>query len=99
MDRSSTRSGFPVTAAGSVGVLAWALPRVSIIDKKGLNDDAIAHTNRRRGPRRMAHDRAPPAGYVQCFRPNVVIKRRQVIVEPRDPPLEAKDIVECERRF
>jgi len=99
----------PVTAAGSVGVLGWRLPHVAIIDRLGLNDYQIARAPRppRRGPRQMAHERRPPEGYVECFRPNVVIAPRdgegepknQIVVEPRRRPLTDAEITRCEWDF
>lgn len=55
----------------SVGVPAWVLPEVAILDVYGLNDRVIA----RYPPlppegRQMAHARIPPPGYIECFRPN-----------------------------
>jgi arabinofuranosyltransferase len=63
--------GLPVLAVGNVGVVGWVFPHVNIIDTGGLNDRVIARTPARRDRmRRMAHDRQPPAGYVESFRPN-----------------------------
>ncbi len=65
------RDGLPVLAVGNVGVPAWMFPNVNILDLGGLNDRVIARTPARRDRlRRMAHDRHPPAGYVESFRPN-----------------------------
>ncbi len=89
----------PVLAASNVGVVGWALPRVSIIDRFGLNDAVIAR-NPVPGPHRfMAHQRRPPAGYVECFSPNVQLANGRAIVEERDVPLTADRVKECERRY
>ena len=70
-----------VYADNSVGVVGWSLPTAAIIDKLGLNDPIIAHStqglaNRRR---KMAHDRRPPEFYVECYKPNITIKKQQVV--------------------
>lgn len=68
----------PVLAAGSVGVAGWMLPGVAVIDTFGLNDRVIARSEpaRKSGAlRKMAHDRRPPAGYEDCFKPNVITNK------------------------
>lgn len=102
--------GLPVADEVCVGVIGWALPHVAIIDRAGLNDHVVARSPFRNVSlventpmadgdyRKMAHDRAPPPGYVGCFRPNVVVQGREVTVLPRDPPLTEADIVACETR-
>lgn len=88
-----------VFALGSVGMPGWVLPEVAIIDEFGLNDAVIA-----RNPivsssaRRMAHDRAPPPGYVECFRPNLRIEARRAVLVRRLAPLRDEDIRACEAR-
>lgn len=94
--------GYPVLRHSSVGVPGWTMPHVAIIDTLGLNDAVIARTPSTRPPekRKMAHDRSPPPGYVDCFQPNVRISQDgQVTVEPRRRPLTAEAIVDCEERF
>lgn len=89
----------PIQAWGVVGVMGWTFPNLGIIDTLGLNDRVVAH-----GPivdeneRKMAHDRMPPPGYVECFRPNFMVGNpwREV---PRDPPLTDDDIRRCESSF
>ena len=65
----------PAMPTGTVGVPAWVLPHVAILDMLGLNDYAIARGATRamlgEEMRQMAHDRIAPRGYVACFRPNV----------------------------
>jgi hypothetical protein len=90
---------YPVIAAQSVGVLSWVLPRVNIIDTLGLNDYVIARNPELPQARLMAHARKPPAGYVECFSPNVEVMDRHVIVHPRKVPLAAEEIVSCERQY
>ncbi|HSF16767.1 MAG TPA: hypothetical protein VLK65_14555 [Vicinamibacteria bacterium] len=60
-----------VHAARTVGVVGWILARADVIDLFGLNDWVTARNPKRRRSRRMAHDRVPPPGYVECFEPNV----------------------------
>ena len=83
----------------TVGVPGWVLPEVAVIDVLGLNDRVIARSPVRPGARRqMAHDRLPPAGYVECFRPNVRIVGGRIRVRPRPTPLGDDDIRACEDR-
>lgn len=91
---------FPIAAGGTVGVPSWVLPRVNILDLLGLNDRVVARNPHLRGTRRtMAHDRQPPPGYVECFRPNFDWTKRPLSVLRRRRPLDAQEIRECERRF
>jgi arabinofuranosyltransferase len=85
--------GRPVAAADSVGIIGWVYPNVAIIDLFGLNDVVIAHSPAwQTETREMAHERHPPAGYVECFRPN--FDALGFRLEPR--PLDDRDIVACE---
>lgn len=84
-----------VGAAQTVGVLGWAFPHVAIIDLLGLNDAVIAHHPMPPGRiRMMAHDRSPPPGYVECFRPNFSVTDRRARV--LDRPLPDDEIRRCE---
>lgn len=88
----------PVHEAFSVGVPAWALPRVAIVDKLGLNDAIIARNPVNVGRNRlMGHDRRPPAGYVACFEPNVTVHGGEATV--RDRRLTPAQVEACEARF
>lgn len=49
--------------------------------------------------RRMGHERVPPEGYVEGFRPNVRIDAGRAIVDRRDPPLRDAEIRAHEARF
>ncbi|MDW8218054.1 MAG: hypothetical protein RML57_10720 [Acidobacteriota bacterium] len=89
---------YPVVTQTSVGVLAWALPHVNVIDEHGLNDYVIARNTQATGDL-MAHFRRPPPGYLECFRPNVAIRDRQAAILPRRVPLTAADIRRCEETF
>ncbi len=92
--------GHPVIADGAVGVLGWVLPNVAIIDTFGLNDRVVARTVRTdtHGERLMAHDRAAPPGYVECFAANVTLKDHVVTVSPRSMELTDDAIRRCESR-
>ena len=65
----------------------------------GLNDYVVA-----RMPldptveRRMAHDRQPDPGYMQCLAPNARVgSDRSIEIRERRVPLTAEGIQECER--
>ncbi len=88
----------PVLVVGPVGVPAWVLPTVNFIDTYGLNDRVVAQN-----PvdpdlfRRMAHERYPPVGYVECFQPNVkLVADNKVVLGART--LTAAMIADCETR-
>jgi hypothetical protein len=92
--------GPSVVAAVSVGVIGWAYPRVAVIDELGLNDSVVAHTPVPQGRARfMAHERRPPEGYVECFRPNLVVHNDRMLFRPRAEPLTGERIEACERDF
>lgn len=95
-----TLEGHPVNPSPCVGVIGWVLPNVAIIDTAGLNDWVVARNpvNRPSEERLMAHDRSPPAGYIDCFTPNVILGR-PVVVKPRPEPLTESAIRQCEERF
>ncbi len=89
---------FPVYSISAVGVPAWTLPDVAIIDRKGLNDYVVA---RYRPPsdreRVIAHERYPPQGYSASFSPNVDLDRDHVLhYTKRRMELTAEDIIETE---
>ncbi|MFI5215696.1 MAG: hypothetical protein ACHQ3O_04065 [Candidatus Limnocylindria bacterium] len=98
-----TGDGHPVLAYHTIGVPGWVLPHVAVIDWFGLNDVVIAHSKPRRvtsEERQMAHDRGPPEGYLDCFRPNVfVLKKYGFSVRPRARELTDDEIRACETRF
>jgi arabinofuranosyltransferase len=90
----------PVMTAESVGIFAWVLPNVAIIDKFGLNDRVAAHTPADHTKlRRMAHERMAPDEYLRCFRPNFFWTGQRVRFAHRTTPLRDSDIVACEARF
>ena len=49
--------------------------------------------------RRMGHERVPPPGYVEGFKPNARIVDKKVVFDPRESPLTDEGIREHERRF
>jgi arabinofuranosyltransferase len=90
---------FLVTANPNVGVIAWVLPKVNVIDTLGLNDYVIARVPVDSAAGFMAHERHPPPGYVECFAPNVEVIDLQLLVHPRPVELTADKIAECEQHF
>ena len=64
-----------VSAIGAVGIEPFYLPDLTVIDLNGLTDATIAKAPVARGNdrRRMAHDRSPPAGYLESRGANVKI--------------------------
>jgi arabinofuranosyltransferase len=84
-----------VMVAGNIGVLGWVLPEVAIIDASGLTDRIVARTPIDLArERHMAHDRRPPKGYLQCFRPNARIEQGMLVFQSR--PLSDEAIAACE---
>ena len=48
----------------------------------------------------MAHDRGPPEGYIECFRPNVSIDAKgKLVFRVRERDLTAEEIRRCEKGF
>ena len=83
----------------TVGIPGWVLPHVAIIDSRGLNDHVIARVPVDPSKKRtMAHDRVPPHGYVDCFRPNVRKSRAGLRLIARATPLTDAEIKACESR-
>ncbi|MEY2528564.1 MAG: arabinofuranosyltransferase [Verrucomicrobiota bacterium] len=92
-------TGYPVTPATSVGVIAWVLPKVNIIDTMGLNDYVVARNPQLRMPAQLAHDRQPPKGYVECFSPNMAFSPKHAAIKQRPVELTAEKIVQCEQQY
>jgi len=98
--RALPEKSYPIFTNRAVGLPGWVFPHMAIIDRYGLNDLVIARTPV--SPmrfRKMAHDREAPAGYLECFQPNIAISERRVYVVRRKKPLTADDIRACEARF
>jgi arabinofuranosyltransferase len=91
----------PVVVAVSVGVVGWVFPNAHVIDPLGLNDYVVARTPLAVGaPRAMAHDRRPPPGYLDAFRPGLRIGADfQMMKTEREAPLHDAEIREIERRY
>ena len=93
---------YPIAVAPCVGVLSWVFPKINFIDLLGLNDYVIArHQGLRPHVKKMAHERQPPEGYIECFNPNVIIESRtgRISISFRDKELTAEDIMQCERKW
>jgi len=102
MGKKMPSSDYPVMIAhGGIGALGWALPQVNLIDLLGLNDYVIARSPATpKEIRLMAHDRLPPAQYVDAFRPNVTYgKPGAIIMQPRERPLTAEEIKSIEKEW
>jgi arabinofuranosyltransferase len=95
-----TWDGRNVRSDAAVGYPGWILPNVAIIDRLGLADRVIARYGRTRSKsvdkRVMAHDRKPPPGYMECFKPDVFVDKAHVWLDPRKTPLTDDDIRRCE---
>ena len=50
-------------------------------------------------PRHMAHERAPPDGYIEALRPNVMVVDGQYRVQPGVVPLTDEEVRATEQRF
>jgi arabinofuranosyltransferase len=93
---------FPVHTAAAVGVAGWTLPTAIVIDKLGLNDAVAARSpTKHEGQwhRKMAHERYAPDGYLECFDPNLRVRKGKVTVRKREVPLTADRIVACETEW
>jgi len=91
--------GYPVVERRSIGVLAWVLPYVNVMDKWGLNDYVVARNPDLDSMMLMAHLRQPPQGYVECFEPNVMLENKTVKVIPRVEPMTIERIKACEGKY
>ena len=88
-----------VFAQSSVGLAGWVLPHTAIIDVLGLNDRVIARYPRGQAARGyMCHARVPPPGYVDAFRPNVILHGGRAVVLPRRQPLTDEEIRAAEAK-
>lgn len=70
LDPEPVMAAFPVLDAAAVGGPGWGLPGVVVLDVLGLNDAVIARSRHYQPERTLGHDRLPPAGYIDCFKPN-----------------------------
>lgn len=73
----------------------WARTRIAGFDTSGdgvVTAEEFLATFRLHGDRMMAHERLPQPGYVEGFRPNVVVTDRVPTVQPRSEPLTEQAI-------
>ncbi len=89
----------PVFSAISIGIAGWTLPTVAVIDPCGLVDAVVARNPNLRPGDRMAHQRQPPEGYVECFQPDVGFAGDRLMRQPRASSLTAEDVTRCEGQF
>jgi arabinofuranosyltransferase len=95
-----TRDGFPAYATFNVGVPAWTMPHVIIIDRFGLNDYVIARMPQLPSQRKlMAHGRAAPENYVGSYSPNVLILPDRIEVHGREIPLTEESVARLETEW
>jgi arabinofuranosyltransferase len=89
-----------VKVASSVGLVSWLFPNVAVIDIFGLNDWVVARNPILRPDPvpQLAHERGPPPGYVECFRPNFHYTQFGYGIDPV-PKLTDDEIRACEARF
>ena len=92
-------SGYPVLAAEAVGMVSWVLPKIFVLDTFGLNDYVGARNADIRKNGQMAHERQLPAGYAECFDPNVIMNGKQVTIRERSSALTSEKITDCEQRY
>lgn len=85
-----------VTGAGWPG---WVFPNAALIDTFGLSDRVVARNPELRQPRYLAHERQPPPGYVECFRPQAHARNGAFErVVPAPAPLTDTEVRACESR-
>lgn len=99
--RGIAGDGYPVVVFPCVGVLGWVFPNINIIDEFGLNDYVIARQPPAAGlERALAHDRRPPPGYAEAFKPNVILYPyyKTASVQPRESELTAEEIRAAETK-
>ncbi len=92
-------TNYPVVVADGVGVVSWVLPKIYVLDVLGLNDYVVARNADLRQNTGMAHERQPPAGYIECFDPNVTVNGGHVSIRERSSALTSEKITECEQRY
>ncbi|MCA8977656.1 MAG: hypothetical protein KDC98_23225 [Planctomycetes bacterium] len=85
-----------------VGPRAWADLLLALCDADG---DGLDETEFRaavaelQDTRHMAHERSPPAGYLEALRPNVVLEDGHFVVQPGIAPLRDQEIERIEREY
>jgi arabinofuranosyltransferase len=91
------RSERLIFATRHVGVPGWIFPNVNVVDELGLTDAIVAREGVPSEDRQMAHERNPPAGYVECFRTNIYLQNG-VHVREGIAPLTDDEVRACESR-
>jgi arabinofuranosyltransferase len=95
--RACSSAQRPIAAIPNVGVAGWVLATCDILDLRGLNDYVIARTTPRDRERSyLAHERRPPAGYIERFRPNVIVNDQHVVIRARGAPFRDEEIIAAE---
>jgi len=92
----------PVVVVTSAGIAGWQFVGAHVVDVFGLNDYVVARTppRTRESARVVAHSRQPPPGYVNAFRPNMIITPARVSpFSRRESPLTDEEIMGIEQRF
>lgn len=92
-------AGYPVLTVDASGMVSWVLPKIYMLDVMGLNDYVVARNADLRKDTGMAHERQPPAGYVECFDPNVNVIGKQVTIRERSSALTPEKIAKCEQSY
>ena len=81
---------------------AWGELLLAICDRDGdgLGADEFGEALVELGNQRhMAHERTPPAGYLEALRPNVRLVGERFVVEPGTTPLTDAEIVQVEAEY
>ena len=81
---------------------AWGELLLAICDRdgNGLGADEFGEALVELGNQRhMAHERTPPAGYLEALRPNVRLVGERFVVEPGTTPLTDAEIVQVEAEY
>jgi arabinofuranosyltransferase len=98
--RVCSASQRPVAALPNVGMAGWVLATCDVIDLRGLSDYVIARSAPPTAARRyLGHERRAPPGYMERFRPNVVVNDKRIFVRPRIEPLVDAEIRAAEATY
>jgi hypothetical protein len=107
LDAAEIAALAPVVQLDQTGVLlppaTWASLLLALCDgdRSGGLDRAEFATAVAllRDPRHMAHERVPPAGYVEALRPNVRLRDGRFAVDPAVPELTDQELRAVEADF
>jgi arabinofuranosyltransferase len=94
-----SNEGYPIFATRAVGVPAWVMPNVYIIDIFGLNNYVIARTPPPKGKQKlMAHSRVPLKKYIFSFQPNIEkLPESKIVIHKRKKPFTKEYLIANER--